>query len=356
MRDSPKSHLLTENEGPAKLQGRTAVHLDGLAAERQSRARALKASEIRYRRLFETAPYGILVLDAETGVVVDVNPCICRLLGVESREILDQPLWSIPAFKNAASTKNHFRDLLNQAHVRYDALPLETKDGQIKRVELVSTLFLADNKQFVQCVVHDVTDRVKREQEDSARAQQADLDATISTRRTADQATHDEATGLVNRWYLEETLPRELCRAERAKVPLTVSVLDLDRFEHLNDAFGRDAGDAMLHEIGRVMVEHLRKSDMACRYGGQEFVLVLYDSSPKATLQRLEQIRAALKALELYHGDQWLSGPTVSAGVATAGQHGTTTRELLAAAQTALSAAQRDGGDRVVLHNTEEKK
>src|SRR3989442_1739917 len=128
MQDSPKSLLLTENEGPAKMQGRTAVHLDDAAAERQRYARALRASEVRYRRLFETAPYGILVLDVETGIVVDANPCVCRLLGYAPADIVDRALWSIPAFKNAASTKNHFRDLLNQPHVRYDAIPLETKD------------------------------------------------------------------------------------------------------------------------------------------------------------------------------------------------------------------------------------
>jgi diguanylate cyclase (GGDEF)-like protein/PAS domain S-box-containing protein len=355
MPDSPKSsHLLTENEGPARLSGRAAVHLDAPAAERQRHARALKASEIRYRRLFETAPYGILVLESETGVVVDVNPCLCRLLGYAPAEMLDQPLWSIPAFRNAAETKNHFRELLDQTHVRYDDLPLEMKDGQIKRVELVTTLFLADNKQFVQCIVHDVTERLKQEEADGARAAQADLDATLDARRTTDQATHDEATGLVNRWYLEETLPRELHRAERARTPLTVTVLDIDKFEQINDTYGRPAGDAMLREVGRVLREHLRKSDMACRYGGQEFVLVL-ESSPKATVERLEQIRAALSDLEVQHGDQRLAGLTVSAGVARAGDDGTTTRDLVGSAQAALDAAKRVGGDRVVLHNNEEK-
>lgn len=344
MRDSPKSHLLTENEGPAKLQGRTAVHLDAPAAERQRHVRALRASEIRYRRLFESAPYGILVLEAETGVIVDVNPCLSRLLGVPARDLLDQPLWNIPAFMNAASTKNHFRDLLNQAHVRYDALPLETKDGQIKRVELVSTLFQADNKQFVQCVVHDVTDRVKREVEDSERALLADTSATIAAQRNTERATHDEETGLANRWYLEETLPRELHRAARARTSLTVSVLALDG----------TLEPAMLREVGRVIREHLRKSDMACRcVAAAEFVLVLPDSSPGATLQRLGQIQTALKGLELHHGDRLLSGLTVSAGVAIAGPHGTTTRELLAAAQNALAAAKKAGGDRVMLHQIE---
>ncbi|HXM37194.1 MAG TPA: sensor domain-containing diguanylate cyclase [Gemmatimonadales bacterium] len=356
MRDALKSHLVTENPGPAKLQGRTAVHLDGQAAERQRSVRALKSSEIRYRRLFETSPYGILVLDAETGVVTDANPVVCRLLGYALAEVLDHPLWSIAAFKNAAATKNQFRELQHRDRVQYDDLPLETKDGQIRHVELVSTLFLADGKPFVQCSVRDVTDRLKREEEQGARQEQADLTAARSVLYARDQATHDDVTGMVNPSYLEESLPRELHRAQRANVPLTLTRLDLDRFQGLTDAFGRDAGDAMLREVGRVIREHLRKSDMACRSGSAEFVLVLPESSSQATVDRVEQIRTALKDLELHHGDKLLNGLTVSAGIATAGVHGTTTRELLRAAQTAVTAAHEGGGDRVVLHHSEENR
>lgn len=343
MADAPKSHLVTENAGPARLQGRTAVHLDGPAAERQRRERALKASEIRYRRLFETAPYGILVLDAETGVVVDVNPRLCLLLDYEPVEILDQPLWSIPAFRNAARAKSHFRDLVRQPHCRYDDLPLETKDGQIRHVEVVSTLFLADNKQFVQCTVHDITERVQRETEDGERAQQLRASTSLSPRRTTDEETHDAATGLVNRWYLEETLPRELHRAARAKAQLTVTMLALQDVEKL----------PMLREVGRVVREHLRKSDMACRFSDTEFVIVLPESSPQATLERIEQIRAAVRALEVLHGEERLEGPVLFAGVATAGKDGTTARELVDAACAALTRAKQAGGDRVVLTNEE---
>jgi len=324
MRDANKSHLVTENAGPARHQGRTAVHLDQPAAERQRRDRALKASEIRYRRLFETAPYGILVLDAETGVVIDANAAVCRLVGYEPDEVLDQPLWSVPAFKNAAATKSHFRDLVGQPHTRYADLPLETKDGQIRHVELVSTLFLADSKQFVQCAIHDITERIKRERAEGERAQQESVRAAASVRRSTDAETHDQATGLVNRWYLEETLPRELHRAARRKAPLTVTVLAADG--------GRPIGESVLREVGRVIREHLRKSDMACRYSDGEFVLVLPDSSPSATLERVAQIRAAVQGLELYHGKERLEPPILRTGVAIAGKDGSSAQELLKAA------------------------
>lgn len=325
MRDAPKSHLVTEND---RLQGRTAVHLDPPAAERQRRDRALKTSEIRYRRLFETAPYGILVLDAETGVVVDANPCICRMLDVTQDDIIDQPLWSVPAFKNAAVTKNHFRDLVRVPHLRYDNLPLETKDGRIRHVDLVSTLFQADSKQFVQCIVHDVTERVNRERDDGERAQEEKSKQRRAPRRSTDEETHDAVTGLVNRWYLEQTLPRELGRAERTKTPLTVTSL----------MFAEGQPPAMLREVGRVVREHLRKSDMASRFSNKEFVLVL-DSSPDATRARLDEICTAVRELELYHGKDRLAPPELRAGVAAAGRDGTTGPELLNAASAAAQRA-----------------
>ena len=318
MRDGPKSHLVTENAG--RLQGRTAVHLDGPAAELQRQGRALKTSEIRYRRLFETAPYGILVLDAETGVVVDVNPCMCEMLGYEPNDILDQPLWNIPAFKNAAATKNQFGELSRQPHVRYDGLPIEKKDGQIRHVELVSTLFLADKKPFVQCTIRDVTDRIKRERDDSEREQEASS-RKRAPRRSTDRATSDETTGLATRWYFEDSLPRELHRAERAKKPVTVTAL----------AFDAEQPDAMLREIGRVVREHQRKSDMAARYSSKEFVLLL-DGAPEAAAQRIDQLRRAIGELQLYHGKDRLTPPAVRAGTATAGRDGTTAAELLDAA------------------------
>lgn len=324
MRDARKPHLVTENAGPARHQGRTAVHMDPPEAERQRRDRATKAADIRYRRLFESAPYGILVLDAETGVVVDVNPAVCELLGYHSRDIVGRPLWNIPAFKNAAGTRQQFSDVVRQPHVRYDDLPLETKDGQIRHIELVSTVFFADNKQFVQCTIHDITERVQRERADDERAQQDSLQASASARRTAADETHDQATGLVNRRYLEETLPRELHRAARAKVPLTVTVLAADS--------NPTVGEAMLREVGRVVREHLRKSDMASRYSEREFVLVLPQSSPEATLERVEQIRTTVQALELYHGKQRLDAPVLRKGVAVAGPDGSTAQELLLAA------------------------
>jgi diguanylate cyclase (GGDEF)-like protein len=166
------------------------------------------------------------------------------------------------------------------------------------------------------------------------------------------QAIHDPLTDLFNRRYLEETLPRDLYQAQRRNTPLSVVMLDLDGFKQFNDSFGHGPGDALLRELGRALREPLRKSDIACRYGGDEFLLVLPDSSTTDTQARLEEIRTSLKRLQIRHGEQVLGMITLSAGIAQTPEHGTTTNELLQAADEAMYAAKQSGGDRIVIYQT----
>jgi diguanylate cyclase (GGDEF)-like protein len=164
-----------------------------------------------------------------------------------------------------------------------------------------------------------------------------------------DQAIHDPLTGLCNRRYLDESLSRELHRGRRGKSPLCVVMLDLDNFKQFNDAFGHDAGDSVLRQLGQMLRDKLRKSDISCRYGGDEFVLVLPDSSLADTEQRLEQIRALVKELRTQTGAPRRDMITISAGIASAPEHGSTAAELFQAADKAMYAAKHAGGNCVVV-------
>ncbi len=169
-----------------------------------------------------------------------------------------------------------------------------------------------------------------------------------------EEAIHDPLTGLCNRRYLEENLARELHRARRRNSPLCVAMLDLDQFKHLNDTFGHDAGDSLLCQLGQMLSEKLRKSDIACRYGGDEFVLVLPDSSLSDAQRRVEQIRVLVKELQIRRGGPPLDTITVSAGVAGAPEHGSTAAELLQAADNAMYTSKQAGRDRVVVYQAKE--
>ena len=120
---------------------------------------ALKNSEIRYRRLFETAQDGILILDAETGQISDVNPFLVEMLGYSHEYFLGKKLWEIGAFKDIEASKAAFLELQGKGYVRYKDLPLETKDGQLMAVEFISNVYVVNHHKVIQCNIRDITER-----------------------------------------------------------------------------------------------------------------------------------------------------------------------------------------------------
>jgi diguanylate cyclase (GGDEF)-like protein len=166
--------------------------------------------------------------------------------------------------------------------------------------------------------------------------------------RLREQAIRDPLTGLFNRRYLTETLARELARGEREGRPLSVVLLDVDHFKALNDAFGHEAGDVMLRALGSFLAEQTRHGDIACRYGGEEFVVVLPGASADAALARAEAWRAAFQELRASCQGKELQA-TVSAGVAAFPAHARTAEDLLRRADAAMYEAKHQGRNRVVL-------
>jgi diguanylate cyclase (GGDEF)-like protein/PAS domain S-box-containing protein len=466
----------------------------------------LEASEVRYRRLFETAKDGILLLDANTGRITDVNPFLQDMLGYSHTELIGKALWEIGPVKDIAASQEAMRQLQKKEYVRYDNLPLETKAGQQIQVEFVSNVYLVNGWRVIQCNVRDITAR--KTAEEGMRTVNGQLVASVAELQRRDEemkslirlndllqsctsqveayqvvahvaielfsgqsgclailsgsdqhletvagwgdekilksgfsledcwalrrgklhevsdprtdllchhfvhqpqagylcvplivqsgttgllcltgaaekvlgsvtrqqlavevgetikmslsnlklreklrreAIHDPLTGLFNRRYLDESLSRELHRARRGNSPLCVVMLDLDNFKPFNDTFGHDAGDALLRELAQVMRDRLRKSDISCRYGGDEFVLVLPDSSMADTRQRVEQICVVMKETQVRPDTI-----TVSAGIAAASEKGSTAAELLHAADTAMYAAKQAGRNRVVVYQAKE--
>lgn len=157
----------------------------------------------------------------------------------------------------------------------------------------------------------------------------------------------DALTGLFNRRYLDETLVREFARAERADQPIGVIMLDIDHFKVFNDAYGHDAGDNVLKVLGPLLKHACRASDIACRFGGEEFIVILPQADLEATLERAEAIRAEAKKLRLTYGGAELPSVTVSLGVAVFPDHGIHPDQVVRAADNALYRAKKAGRDRV---------
>jgi len=154
--------------------------------------------------------------------------------------------------------------------------------------------------------------------------------ASLRLRETLrDQSIRDPLTGLFNRRFMEESLDRELQRATRKKHSVSVLFLDLDHFKKFNDTFGHDAGDLVLRSVAELFRNFFRAEDVICRYGGEEFSIILPESSQNNAVIRANSLREEVKRLELESHNQNLGAITVSIGVASFPDHGLTGAELL---------------------------
>ncbi len=163
------------------------------------------------------------------------------------------------------------------------------------------------------------------------------------------QALRDPLTGLFNRRYLEETLPRDLHRNAREEGELALAMLDLDHFKQVNDRFGHEAGDAVLRAVGQLLLSTLRRSDIACRFGGEEFVLVLPGTGVGDAQRRLEALRQQMAENHFSHAGVALGPLTISIGLACAPDDADSPEALIRAADQALYRAKNSGRNRLEL-------
>ncbi len=163
-----------------------------------------------------------------------------------------------------------------------------------------------------------------------------------------EQATRDPLTGLHNRRYLKDTLKQRIQQAEERSAQLSILMIDIDLFKKFNDSYGHHAGDALLQSLAGLLRRHTRTMDIACRYGGEEFLLVLSNTSLEIAARRAEELRHAFQKSENKFGEQYLRA-TISIGVAAFPNHGTGAEELIMQADQALYAAKAAGRNKVIV-------
>jgi len=174
------------------------VILKDTGEKKRSTEYALKVSEQRYRRLFETAQDGILILNADNGQIDDVNPFLTDMLGYSRKQLLGNKLWEIGPFKDVEASKAEFRELQREAYVRYEDLPLETRDGRAINVEFVSNIYHVNGDRVVQCNIRDITKRRRAEEklkEYSRKLREVSrrvVEAQETERRNIARELHDE--------------------------------------------------------------------------------------------------------------------------------------------------------------------
>ncbi|MBA1148009.1 diguanylate cyclase [Ectothiorhodospiraceae bacterium WFHF3C12] len=290
---------------------------------------------IARHEVFNHMSDGALVLDRE-GRVIDVNPAAGQLLsltpatasGEELRGLLDQSAF---ATNLLALTPGEHREL------RLDGNQPLTLDVRATALHTEKTRFPS-----LLLVLRDVTDLKRAEH--ALREQLAENEAL--QRKLRQEAIRDPLTGLYNRRFLEETLDRELARARRHGHAVAVALLDIDYFKRFNDRFGHQEGDRVLQSLAGLLQEHARSGDAACRYGGEEFVMVFPDADLEVVEERMNALRVAFAVAD---PDQEGVRSSFSGGIAAFPDDGADAPALLKAADRALYAAKGAGRNRVVL-------
>ena len=300
---------------------------------RQTEA-ALRESESRFHTLVDLLPCGALETDL-TGRVIFANPVLERLYGYEETgSVVGRFIWDFLADENKQGfLRNYLQSLVRD---QPPPMPYFAKnrraDGSIIDTQ-ADWSYRRNQHGQLQGFIAVVTDITERKQ----------LQAALQ-----EQAIRDPLTGLFNRRYLDETLPRELSRCQRNGEPLVVAMLDLDHFKRFNDTYGHEAGDAVLRAIGDLLGKTLRASDLACRYGGEELTLILHGSTLEDAKLRLDSLRRAVRQTRIAYRGGELPAITVSIGVTAAEATETDAMALLNQADAALYQAKAQGRNRVV--------
>jgi diguanylate cyclase (GGDEF)-like protein len=166
-------------------------------------------------------------------------------------------------------------------------------------------------------------------------------------------AIRDALTGLYNRRFLDEVLARELARADRLRSPLSVIMIDIDHFKKFNDTYGHAAGDEVLKQVCAYLSDSLRQTEIVCRYGGEELVILLPDCDAGGAVEIAEKLRNGIRSLAVVHHGQDLPRVTASLGVTAYPEVTTSKADVVAAADQALYEAKRNGRDQTRLHTTQ---
>ncbi|WP_284734411.1 EAL domain-containing response regulator [Sphingosinicella terrae] len=235
------------------------LELQNEMGARRAAQSALRASELQYRRLFETATDGILLLDSLSGEVTDANPAFVAMVGLPRNLLVGRVLNEIGSFRAVGAAKSCLSDLHEFGSIKYDDWVLQSGDGSPIAVEVVGSCYEADGSPIVQFSFRNISDR---------RAAEA---------RALYMAHHDALTGLPNRLLLADRLKMAMANARRNHKRAAVLMLDLDHFKHINDSLGHHIGDKLLEGVAARLRSSLRATDTAARIGGDEFVVILPD-------------------------------------------------------------------------------
>lgn len=313
-----------------------------LAAIAIFRFRLLDLVPVARDVLIENMQDGVIVLDRQNRVL-DINPSAQNLIHKSLHQVFGQPILQV------MGSQLELVQQTDPSAVFVLQIPWDRAGEVILDINVVP-ITTAQEKCIGRLIsIRDISDQKRIENElqyANARLREQLTEINELQQTLREQAIRDPVTGLYNRRFLNEVLEIELARANREKQPISLVMLDLDRFKVFNDTHGHTAGDRLLKMLGGMLREQTRQGDFACRYGGEEFIIVMPGAPLNAALKRAEHWRQMFSRTTIHYEGKTLQ-TTFSAGVASFPTHGDTLDTLLKAADDALYAAKRAGRNRV---------
>lgn len=310
--------------------------LEAALRENEKINRALQEAEEKFHRVLDQSLVGI------TMIIEDrfhyVNPKFAEIFDYEVDQLLTMGMMELISDADQPALREVMQNALNKDRSTVSLIANAVRrNGELITVEVSGSQAIdIGGKPALIAVLADISERLQSERQVKALHEQLQY-----------QAIHDPLTGLYNRLFLNENLERELLLAERQGYQVSVVMSDLDHFKMINDCYGHQAGDAVLKVFADIMKRHARASDLDCRYGGEEFFLVLPDTSQQTASERAELLRSALVAQPVVVADRTIA-VTASFGVATYPANGLSSAALIGAADKALYAAKDAGRNRVM--------
>ena len=326
--------------------------------QRKKAENALRISEERFRQLVTSAPDAVFGID-ESGIILFANYEAAKLLGYDEGDLVGKDVEILLKEGLRERHIEHRADYFAHPSTRSMGadreLTAQCKDGREIPVEINLSRSITEKGPLVIAHMRDITRR--KVAEDSLRNANQQLEKQLREIESLqaslrEQAVRDPLTQLHNRRFLNEAIEKEFHHADRASESLSVILLDIDHFKAINDTFGHLAGDACLVALARLIEQHIRKSDISCRYGGEEFMLLLPATTAQGAGQYAERLRN-LVAGETFMVDEQEIKFTVSIGISSFPADGVTYKEIVNKADEALYTSKRAGRNRVTIWSQE---
>lgn len=308
-----------------------------------TRVKFLDLEPVSRDYLMENLDIGILVLD-QHGRILEFNPTLTTILNLSTPPVIGQNYRTYLPVSHLSLFQEYFESPPSPTNPELHALEFSISGKNL----IFQLTYLRDPHDTVinrMLTLRDITTAKQAEQRllELNRQLNDQLEQIQSLQnRLREEAVRDPLTGLFNRRYLEITLEHEFSRARRENLPISLIMVDIDHFKDLNDHSGHAAGDAILVSLGVILRQSVREGDIACRYGGEEFLLVLPGCYQSSAFKRAEEVRHLVELSQIEYGQDIL-GITLSCGVATFPQHGNCPLETIIAADKALYSAKAAG-------------